>query len=60
MSELPELLRRRASDYELLAAWHVERSADDPAHRTAADALAAVAIVLREIADAVEGERLAA
>ena len=60
MSELPELLRRRAWDYELLAAWHVERSASDPAHRTAADALAAVAIVLREIAQAVEDERLAA
>ena len=60
MSELPELLRRRASDYELLAAWHVERSADDLAHRTAADALTAVAIVLREIAEAVENERLAA
>ena len=60
MSDLAALLRRRASDYELLAAWHVERSSSDVAHRTAADALAAVAIVLREIAEAVEDERLAA
>jgi hypothetical protein len=60
LSKLPELLRHRASDYELLAAWHGERSAFDPSHRTAADALAAVAIVLHEIAEAVEDERLAA
>ena len=42
-----ELLRRRASDYELLAEWHVERSAGDPRYGDAADALVAVAIVLR-------------
>jgi hypothetical protein len=49
-----ELLRRRASEYELLAEWHVERSAGDPRYGDAADALVAIAIVLREIADAFE------
>jgi hypothetical protein len=51
-----ELLRRRASEYELLAEWHAERSAGDPRHGDAADALVAVAIVLCEIADAFEFE----
>jgi hypothetical protein len=51
-----DLHRRRASDYELLAEWHVERSAGDPRYGVAADALVAVAIVLREIADAFECE----
>ena len=57
---VPDLLRGRASDYEVLAAWHVERAADDLAHRVAADALMAVAIVLREIAEALDDERQAA
>ena len=51
-----ELLRKRASEYELLAEWHVERAAGDPRHGDAADALVAVAIVLREVADAFEFE----
>jgi hypothetical protein len=55
-----ELLRRRASEYELLAEWHAERSAGDPRYGDAADALVAVAIVLREIADAFELELLEA
>jgi hypothetical protein len=46
-----ELLRIRASEYELLAEWHVERSAADPRYGDAADALVAIAIVLREVAD---------
>ena len=51
-----ELLRRRASEYELLAEWHVERAAGDPRYGDAADALVAVAIVLREVADAFDDE----
>jgi len=38
-----ELLRRRASEYELLAAWRAERAAGDPRYGDA-DALVAVAI----------------
>jgi hypothetical protein len=51
-----ELLRRRASEYELLAEWHVERSAGDPRYGDAADALVAIAIVLREVAEAFDDE----
>ena len=51
-----DLLRRRASEYELLAEWHAERAAGDPRYGDAADALVAVAIVLREIADAFDSE----
>lgn len=43
-----ELLRRRASAYELLAEWHAARAAGDPRYGDAADALVAVAIVLRD------------
>lgn len=51
-----ELLRRRASEYELLAEWHVERSAGDPRYGDAADALVAIAIVLREVAEVFDDE----
>jgi hypothetical protein len=55
-----EFLRRRASEYELLAEWHLERSAADPRYGDAADALVAIAIVLREVADALQDELLEA
>ncbi len=51
-----ELLRKRAREYELLAMWHVERAAGDPRYGDAADALVSIAIVLREIAEALELE----
>ena len=51
-----ELLRRRASEYELLAEWHAERAAVAPRYGDAADALVAIAIVLREIAGAFNAE----
>lgn len=51
-----EILRRRARGYELLAEWHVERAAGDPRYGDAADALIAIAIVLREIVEAFELE----
>jgi hypothetical protein len=51
-----ELLRRRAYEYEVLAEWHSERSVGDPRYGDAADALVAVAIVLREVAEAFETE----
>jgi hypothetical protein len=47
-----ELLRRRAYEYEVLAEWHVERAASDARRGAAADALVAIAIVLREVAEA--------
>jgi hypothetical protein len=53
-----ELLRRRAFEYELLAEWHVERSAGDPRYGDAADALVAIAIVLREVAEAFDDDEL--
>ena len=53
---LHELLRKRASEYELLAEWHVERAADDPRQGAAADACVAIAIVLRELAQALEDD----
>jgi hypothetical protein len=58
---LLELLRRRAADYETLAEWHAERAAAGaPRHGAAADACVAIAIVLREVAQAVEDGRLEA
>lgn len=51
-----ELLRRRASEYEQLAGWHVERAAGDARQGVAADACVALAIALREVADALEAE----
>ena len=51
-----ELLRRRASEYELLAEWHAERSAGDPRYGDAADSLVAIAIVLHELAELLEDE----
>jgi hypothetical protein len=51
-----DLLRSRAREYELLASWHVERSAGDPRHGDAAEALVTVAIVLHELARLLEDE----
>lgn len=53
-----ELIRRRARDYETLAEWHVERAAGDPRYGDAADSLVAIAIVLHELADLLDDERL--
>ena len=47
-----ELLRQRAHEYEVLAEWHVERAASDTRMGAAADACVAIAIVLREVAEA--------
>jgi hypothetical protein len=51
-----ELLRRRAGDYDLLAAWHAERAADDPRMGVAANACVVIAIVLHEIAIAFDDD----
>jgi hypothetical protein len=53
---LGELLRTKSSEYELLAEWHAERAPLDDEHLVASQAMAAVGIVLREVADAIDGE----
>jgi hypothetical protein len=56
-----EALLDRARDYELLAAWHAERGPLSPESATSAVGFIVVAIVLREVADALgEEERWAA
>ena len=57
-SSVQELVRRRARDHETLAEWHVERAAGDPRYGDAADSLVAIAIVLHELADLLDDERL--
>jgi hypothetical protein len=61
MSPTEELLAR-ARDYELLAAWHAERGPLSAESATSAVGFLVVAIVLREVADAldVDEERWAA
>ena len=51
-----ELLNEKARDYEVLAASEVERAplGQTDEHVAAATAFAAVAIALREVADALE------
>jgi hypothetical protein len=51
-----ELVRRDASKAERLAEWYVARPAGDPRYGDAADALLALAIVLGDLADALEAE----
>lgn len=56
-----EALLERARDYELLAAWHAERGPLAAESATSAVGFLVVAIVLREVADALaEEERWAA
>jgi hypothetical protein len=54
--EARDLLNEKARDYEVLAASEVERAplGNTDEHVAAATAFAAVAIVLREVADALD------
>jgi hypothetical protein len=51
---LAELLRAKSSEYELLAEWHGERAPLDEDHLAACQAMLAVGIALREVAEALE------
>jgi hypothetical protein len=51
-----ELLRRKSSEYELLAEWHAERAPVDDHHLVACQAMVVVGIVLREVAEAIDLE----
>jgi hypothetical protein len=51
-----ELLRTRSSEYELLAEWHGERAPLDEDHLVACQAMLAVGIALREVAEALDAE----
>lgn len=53
---LVELLRTKSSEYELLAEWHAERAPLDDEHFVACQAMAVVGIVLREVAQAIDGD----
>ena len=53
---LGERLRTKSSEYELLAEWHRERAPLDGQHGAASQAMLVVAIVLREVAEAIEVE----
>jgi hypothetical protein len=55
-----ELLLDRAREYELLAAWHAERGPLSSESATSAVGFVVVAIVLREVAEALEEDRRAA
>jgi hypothetical protein len=55
-----ELLLDRAREYELLAAWHAEREPLSSESATSAVGFVVVAIVLREVAEALEKARRAA
>ena len=55
-----DALRARAAEYELLAAWHAERGPLCPASATSAVGFIVAAIVLREVALALEDELEAA
>jgi hypothetical protein len=57
-----DALLDRARDYELLAAWHAERGPLSPESATSAIGFLVVAIVLREVAEALaeDEERWAA
>jgi hypothetical protein len=51
-----ELLRMKSSEYELLAEWHGERAPLDGEHLVACQAMLAVGIALREVAEALDVE----
>jgi hypothetical protein len=53
---LGELLRVKSSEYELLAEWHGERAPLDEDHLVACQAMLAVGIALREVAEALDAE----
>ena len=44
----------KSSEYELLAEWHGERAPLDKDHLAACQAMLAVGIALREVADAID------
>lgn len=50
------LLREKSGEYELLAEWHAERAPLDEEHFVACQAMAVVGIVLKEVAEAIDGE----
>jgi len=52
--EAAERLLAKAHEYEVLAASYEERSSFDPENRQAAIGFTVVAIVLREVADALD------
>lgn len=58
MHDAAELLAQKARTYELKAAWHAEHHGtpgqEDPGHRDTALTFATVAIVLHEVAHALE------
>jgi hypothetical protein len=60
--DAPDLLIGKACDYEVLAASHAERAALDSGaeHLAAATAFTVAAIVLREVAAALDADDLAA
>jgi hypothetical protein len=60
--DAPDLLIGKARDYEVLAASHAERAALERGteHMAAATAFTVAAIVLREVAAALDGDDLAA
>ncbi len=51
-----DLLRRKSGEYELLAEWHGERAPLDDDHLAACQAMLAVGIALREVAEALDVE----
>jgi hypothetical protein len=53
---LGELLRTKSSEYELLAEWHGERASLGDDHLVACQAMLAVGIALREVAEALDAE----
>jgi hypothetical protein len=53
---LAEVLRAKSSEYELLAEWHGERALLDDDHLAACQAMLAVGIALREVAEALDVE----
>jgi hypothetical protein len=53
---LAEVLRAKSSEYELLAEWHGERAPLEDEHVVACQAMLAVGIALREVAEAFDVE----
>ena len=53
---LAEVLRAKSSEYELLAEWHGERAPLEEDHLAACQAMLAVGIALREVAEALDVE----
>jgi hypothetical protein len=53
---LAEVLRAKSSEYELLAEWHGERAPLDADHLVACQAMLAIGVALREVAEALDVE----